>query len=322
MRVLSVTPEFFPLLKTGGLADVAGALPRALAPLGVEVRTLLPAYPAVLAALPDAKPVARAGLAARRPAPGCSRRARRTAPTLLRARRAASVRPAGQPLSRPGRQGLAGQSPPLRRPGAGRRRDRPAAGCRRLAARHRARPRLAGGAGAGLSGPRRRRRARHGADRPQSGLPGPLPGGPAGGARAAAGGVQDRRRRVLRPDRLPQGGPVLCRPADHGEPDLCPRDPDRGRGHGPARPAARARAASWSASPTASTTTSGTRPPTAMLAAPLRRRASAGKAANKAAVQAAVRPGRAGRCLPVLRGQPAHQPERASTCCWPPCPRS
>ena len=58
MRVLSVTPEFFPLVKTGGLADVAGALPLALAPLGVNARTLLPAYPAVRAALPDATPVA------------------------------------------------------------------------------------------------------------------------------------------------------------------------------------------------------------------------------------------------------------------------
>jgi starch synthase len=57
MRVLSVTPEFFPLIKTGGLADVAGALPLALAPLGVDMRTLLPAYPAVMAALPEAEPV-------------------------------------------------------------------------------------------------------------------------------------------------------------------------------------------------------------------------------------------------------------------------
>ena len=48
MRVLSVASELFPLLKTGGLADVAGALPGALAPLGIDMRPLLPAYPAVL----------------------------------------------------------------------------------------------------------------------------------------------------------------------------------------------------------------------------------------------------------------------------------
>lgn len=58
MRVLSVAPEFFPLIKTGGLADVAGALPLALAPLGIEMRTLLPAYPALRATLPEAAPVA------------------------------------------------------------------------------------------------------------------------------------------------------------------------------------------------------------------------------------------------------------------------
>ena len=51
MRVLSVASELFPLVKTGGLADVAGALPTALAGLGVEMRTLLPGYPAVLAGL-------------------------------------------------------------------------------------------------------------------------------------------------------------------------------------------------------------------------------------------------------------------------------
>ncbi len=45
MRVLSAVSECAPLVKTGGLADVAGALPAALAPEGVEMRTLLPAYP-------------------------------------------------------------------------------------------------------------------------------------------------------------------------------------------------------------------------------------------------------------------------------------
>ena len=59
MRVLSVASEAYPLIKTGGLADVVGALPAALAREGVAVRTLLPGYPAVLAALkPAAEPVA------------------------------------------------------------------------------------------------------------------------------------------------------------------------------------------------------------------------------------------------------------------------
>ena len=51
MEVLSVASEAYPLVKTGGLADVAGALPAALRAEGVHVRTLLPGYPPVLAAL-------------------------------------------------------------------------------------------------------------------------------------------------------------------------------------------------------------------------------------------------------------------------------
>ncbi len=51
IRVLSVASECAPLVKTGGLADVVGALPDALAPEGVEVRVLLPGYPPVLSAL-------------------------------------------------------------------------------------------------------------------------------------------------------------------------------------------------------------------------------------------------------------------------------
>jgi starch synthase len=55
--VLSVASEVFPLAKTGGLADVAGALPPALAAAGVKVVTLLPGYPGVLAAVRDAEAV-------------------------------------------------------------------------------------------------------------------------------------------------------------------------------------------------------------------------------------------------------------------------
>lgn len=57
MRVLSVASEVAPLVKTGGLADVAGALPAALAPHGVEMVTLMPGYPQVTDALRDAGPV-------------------------------------------------------------------------------------------------------------------------------------------------------------------------------------------------------------------------------------------------------------------------
>jgi starch synthase len=54
LKVLSVASEIFPLVKTGGLADVAGALPRALAAEGVEMRSLVPAYPAIKGKLSDA----------------------------------------------------------------------------------------------------------------------------------------------------------------------------------------------------------------------------------------------------------------------------
>ncbi|TRD21558.1 glycogen synthase GlgA [Palleronia caenipelagi] len=56
-RVLSVASECAPLVKTGGLADVVGALPEALAASGVEMRVLLPGYPAVVAALGASKTV-------------------------------------------------------------------------------------------------------------------------------------------------------------------------------------------------------------------------------------------------------------------------
>ena len=55
--VLSVTSECVPLVKTGGLADVAGALPGALAPLGWDMRTLLPGYRQVMAKCRKAKSV-------------------------------------------------------------------------------------------------------------------------------------------------------------------------------------------------------------------------------------------------------------------------
>jgi starch synthase len=55
LRLLAVASECAPLVKTGGLADVVGALPAALAAHGVRVTTLLPGYPAVLGALGAAR---------------------------------------------------------------------------------------------------------------------------------------------------------------------------------------------------------------------------------------------------------------------------
>lgn len=49
LKVLYVCSEIFPLLKTGGLADVGAGLPPALRALGADVRLLLPAFPAVVA---------------------------------------------------------------------------------------------------------------------------------------------------------------------------------------------------------------------------------------------------------------------------------
>ncbi|CAN5336434.1 glycogen synthase GlgA [soil metagenome] len=60
-RVLAVASEVFPLVKTGGLADVVGALPAALAPHGVEMRVMVPGYPAVMRALTDRQELRRYG---------------------------------------------------------------------------------------------------------------------------------------------------------------------------------------------------------------------------------------------------------------------
>lgn len=51
MKVLHVGAEVFPLVKTGGLADVLGALPQALIKAGADVRLLLPGLPAIVDAV-------------------------------------------------------------------------------------------------------------------------------------------------------------------------------------------------------------------------------------------------------------------------------
>ena len=44
MNVLIASPEIFPFVKTGGLADVTGALPKTLKEMGIDVRVILPKH--------------------------------------------------------------------------------------------------------------------------------------------------------------------------------------------------------------------------------------------------------------------------------------
>lgn len=61
MKVLHVAAEVFPLVKTGGLADVVGALPQALGRAGADVRLVLPGYPAIVDAVLHQKTIAELG---------------------------------------------------------------------------------------------------------------------------------------------------------------------------------------------------------------------------------------------------------------------
>ncbi|MCR6628799.1 MAG: glycogen synthase GlgA [Magnetospirillum sp.] len=61
MRVLFASSEVFPLVKTGGLADVSGALPAALIEAGQDVRVLLPGYAGAMAKAENKQPAGSLG---------------------------------------------------------------------------------------------------------------------------------------------------------------------------------------------------------------------------------------------------------------------
>ncbi|WP_425641517.1 glycogen synthase GlgA [Marinomonas gallaica] len=55
MKVLFASSEIHPLIKTGGLADVAGALPIALRKKDIDIKLIMPAYKGILDKLPPIK---------------------------------------------------------------------------------------------------------------------------------------------------------------------------------------------------------------------------------------------------------------------------
>ena len=158
MRILQVSAELFPLLKTGGLADVAGALPRGAG--GRRRRTCgccCRAFRRSATACADAAPVAELqralGRARARCAAGASRPPARPTcrPTVIDA--PALYDRAGQSVRRRAAAALRRQPPPLRAARLGR--GAAGAGARPgLAARSGACARLACRAGAGLPGVR------------------------------------------------------------------------------------------------------------------------------------------------------------------------
>ena len=61
MKVLHVAAEIFPLVKTGGLADVTGAILPWLNQRGIDARIVLPGFPAILDGVRQQKKIAEMG---------------------------------------------------------------------------------------------------------------------------------------------------------------------------------------------------------------------------------------------------------------------
>ena len=308
MRVLSVASEVFPLIKTGGLADVAGALPAALAPHGVDA-----AHAAARLSRRDGRARRREAVATladlfggparllARPRPPASTSSSST-------RRTSSTAPA-IPISAPTASDWPDNCAPLRARSPRRRRHRPRASS--PASRPTSSTPMTGRRpGARLSRLRRRRAAATVMTIHNLAFQGQFPPAMLRRARPAAatpsrstgveyyGGVGFLKAGLHFADR-----------DHHGQPDLCRRRSGRGRfGMGLDGLLARARADAAPASSTASTTTVWNPATDPQLAAHLRREDARRPRPTTRRARGALRPRRRRRAA-VLRRQPAHLAE-------------
>ena len=222
-RILFVASEVAPWSKTGGLADVAGALPRALAARGHAVTVVTPRHAAIdpRARGAPAAPRRRAGAGRGHHALGEGRPVR----DLLRRARALFGSRAGSTATAAATTPTTPSASPTSRARRWRSPARSGSGPRivhvndwqtglvpfLLRHEHARDPALA----------RRAHRLHH----PQPRLPGRLPEGGGARARAPLGRVPLRGDGVLRPAHLPEGGAHLRRRAHHRLAHLRPRDP-------------------------------------------------------------------------------------------------
>ena len=174
LKVLFVTTEMDDFVRVGGLAAVSAALPRALRPW-IDVRIMLPGYRDVVEQFSHIEIVGQCAALAEMPA--CSLgRARPGTACRSTSCSARNLRPAGQSLWRRIRPRLAGQRRPFRTICLCRRRACHGHAGQELGSGPRPRQRLAGCAGAGLSGMEGRKGSLD-PDHPQPRLPGTVPAG-------------------------------------------------------------------------------------------------------------------------------------------------
>ena len=130
LRVLAVASEIYPIIKTGGLADVAGALPTALRAYDIETRTLIPGYPDVIKGTLPAAEVLLDWPRFSTAAPSTCSADHTSRPSICWcSMRLHLLRGPATPIFDAGRQGLARQRRALRSTFADRGRNRPGRHC-------------------------------------------------------------------------------------------------------------------------------------------------------------------------------------------------